>query len=142
MTSGRNTFFKELKDRAQLFLRELEDPRYAEEQTLIDGESGGRIALLIQKDKSGTITDRIFIFSKEFWIGRDPELNDYVLDIPTVALQHCRLCQYAGNFYIEDFATKNGTFLNGRRLPRRKMVPLPDRCVLKLSDQRFMFHAD
>ncbi len=142
MTSGRKSLFREIKERAQIFLRELEDPRYAEEQTLIDGESGGRIALLIQKDEAGAIAERIFIFSKEFWIGRDPELNDYILDIPTIAPQHCRLCQYAGNFYIEDFATKNGTFLNGRRLPRRKMVALPDRCVLKLSDQRFLFHAD
>ncbi|MDO5733991.1 MAG: FHA domain-containing protein [Eubacteriales bacterium] len=135
-------YYKKFHSALRLRLKELEDPRYREANSLIDGEEGGRIALLAKTDQSGYIKARYFVFNKEFWIGRDPELNDLVLSESSICLRHCRLCQYAGNFYIEDFASKNGTYLNGRRLQRRKQILLPDKCLLKFADLNFYFEAD
>jgi len=48
-------------------------------------------------------------------IGRWPK-NDVVLDSREVSRQHAQIRWEAGRYLVEDSGSKNGTFLNGRRL--------------------------
>jgi hypothetical protein len=93
------------------------------------------------KDDSGPQT--YFITQDEITIGRGGE--DHWVDLPLyaneeVSREHLRLKRDAtsGAFAIVD-QSRNGTWLNGRRLPRGVEEPLPERAeigiaeVLKLS---------
>lgn len=71
-------------------------------------------ALLIRKDDSGRI-ERQELGKAATTIGRW-EANDIVLDSREVSRQHAQIRWDAGRYLVEDRGSKNGTFLNGRRL--------------------------
>ena len=48
-------------------------------------------------------------------IGRSKDVGVAVND-PEVSRQHARLSSYDGVVYVEDLRSRNGTFLNGRRV--------------------------
>jgi pSer/pThr/pTyr-binding forkhead associated (FHA) protein len=48
----------------------------------------------------------------EVIIGRSPAC-DYLLDDKTVSARHSRLAYHHGQWWLEDLASTNGTFLNG-----------------------------
>lgn len=54
-------------------------------------------------------------------IGRDPGC-DRVLDLPMISGRHARLSRSNGRILIEDLASSNGTFVNGRRIDRPVVV--------------------
>ena len=44
---------------------------------------------------------------------------DFIVDAPLVSRVHCRLtADKSGQLLLEDLDSTNGTFVNGRRLPR------------------------
>ncbi|MRR10805.1 FHA domain-containing protein, partial [bacterium] len=51
----------------------------------------------------------------ELILGRDPAA-DILIDSPGVSRRHARLYQEAGACWLEDLASRNGTFVNGERL--------------------------
>ena len=60
-------------------------------------------------------------------IGKFSNLSDVVLKDPTVSRIHARVLREDGEMYIQDLNSKNGTFINGKRLlPNEKMVIIPD----------------
>ncbi|MFQ5594771.1 MAG: FHA domain-containing protein [Anaerolineae bacterium] len=72
-------------------------------------------ALLLTELPSGG-SDRWELSKPTTTIGRWPE-NDIVLDSREVSRQHACVRWEAGRYLVEDSGSKNGTFLNGRRLP-------------------------
>ena len=50
-----------------------------------------------------------------FDVGRDPGA-DLVLKDPEVSRRHARFASRNGAVYVEDLASRNGSFLNGRRI--------------------------
>ena len=49
-------------------------------------------------------------------IGRMPD-NEVVLEDPYISRRHCAIVVHAGNgVELHDIASKNGTYINGRRL--------------------------
>ncbi|MDO5737837.1 MAG: FHA domain-containing protein [Eubacteriales bacterium] len=111
-------------------------------QASFDSSGGERFALLARLDQNGDLLERYFIFKREFWIGRDPDLNELVLSSKQLSPRHCRISHYAGNFYIEDFNSENGTYLNGRKLPRHRAIKLPEQARIKLADLNFFFQIE
>jgi hypothetical protein len=71
-------------------------------------------AILILKSDSGE-TQRWTMDQPLATIGRW-EANDIVLDSREVSRQHARIRREAGRYLIEDTGSKNGTYLNSRRI--------------------------
>lgn len=59
-------------------------------------------------------------------VGRD-RFCDIVLRTHTVSRQHTRFVRAPDGYYIEDMASLNGTYLNGRRLEGRTLIKDKDR---------------
>jgi hypothetical protein len=73
-------------------------------------------------------------------IGRSPE-NGLVLDDSTVSTFHARLQPEGGHWFIEDLASRNGTFVNGRRVDGRRRLNAGDEIKLGRRELRFTTEA-
>ena len=73
---------------------------------------------------SGLEVNEIHITSPEFTIGRDPSCQ-YIIDQPFISPRHCMIMLRKNTFFIRDLGAKNGTFVNGERLPKNRDIPVP-----------------
>ena len=55
-------------------------------------------------------------------IGRDGQRSELVVDDPSVSSEHARIRYEGGAFVIHDLASSNGTFVNGRRVDKQRLV--------------------
>lgn len=55
-------------------------------------------------------------------IGRDPAAADIVLDHPAVSRAHAQVRVRAGQIWLRDLGSSNGTFVNGERLGSRRQL--------------------
>jgi hypothetical protein len=90
------------------------EPEAAEEEKLL-----GRLVTI-----SGLDINEIHINTPEFTIGRDPSCQ-YVIDQPFISPRHCMIMLRKNTFFIRDLGAKNGTFVNGERLPKNRDIPVP-----------------
>lgn len=67
----------------------------------------------------------ILINSERFIIGRAENGCDYRIDAPFVSPRHCEFTFRNGNFRLRDMGTKNGTYVNGERVPMERDVAVP-----------------
>jgi DNA-binding winged helix-turn-helix (wHTH) protein len=72
----------------------------------------------------------------EHVVGRDPTL-ELCVDSSSVSRRHARLLIGGGEAMLEDLGSKNGTFVNGKRL--RAAVVLSDRDQLRVGSVRLKF---
>jgi hypothetical protein len=104
-----------------------------------------RMALLAE-GRPGTPEEaeglRAFILVDEFLIGRDTKNIDLCLPDPGIGRQHVRIVRRAGSFFINDLGSRNGTRLDGRRLPKNTETLLPDQCILQFADRSFYFQVE
>jgi len=75
-------------------------------------------------------------------VGRDPE-NDLVISAEfsgweTVSRKHARLYRRGGRWVVEDLASRNGIYVNGRRTGRNL---LRDGWRLGIGGVEFIFHS-
>lgn len=69
-------------------------------------------------------------------VGRDPALNDIVLQDPAVSRQHAKVKLEEGHFVIYDLASENGTFVNGEKVLRQV---LKDKDLLRFGQTEVVF---
>jgi len=76
-------------------------------------------------------------------LGRSPE-NDVVLTEGALSREHALVEQRAGRWFIEDRGSRNGTLVNGERLPFGRSRPLRngDRIVMGTVPFRFEIADD
>lgn len=72
-------------------------------------------------------------------IGRSSDC-DVPLDVAAVSRRHAALLVDAGQYYVEDLGSRNGTILNGRLIDGR--TPVRDGDRIGVCDQEFSFHFD
>jgi signal transduction histidine kinase len=65
---------------------------------------------------SGRTEDLLLVKSK-YLVGRSPN-NDIVLEDSDVSRRHCLLKLHNHDFDVEDLGSRNGTYLNGRRIEK------------------------
>ena len=70
-------------------------------------------------------------------IGRSKRCQVYI-DDPYMSKNHARIFLRDGAFYVEDLESTNGSFLNGRRLPKHA-VRLKDSDKLSFGNISFIF---
>jgi FHA domain-containing protein len=91
-----------------------------------------------ETDEEKTLFGRLFVIEgleipeiavdqEEFIIGRRAESGcHFVIDQPFISPRHCAIISHAeGGYSIRDLNTKNGTFVNGERIPRDREVVVP-----------------
>ena len=84
---------------------------------------------------------RIPISKKDFVIGKEKDKVDYCISgEPTVSRVHALIRNIGGKYYIEDQASTNYTYYEGKQIPEYKAVYLEDGRRFKLSDVEFEFH--
>jgi len=71
-------------------------------------------------------------------VGRHPEC-DVVLDVGAASRQHAQVLRIAGEFFLEDLRSRNGTYLNGEKLQRRARLSEGD--SIGICDIVFVFHS-
>jgi adenylate cyclase len=77
-------------------------------------------------------------FSGSFSIGRSPD-NMLVLTSEGVSRSHALIhCREAGNYFLVDLGSRNGTWLNDRRI--LEPVLLRDQDQIAIGSHRFVFH--
>lgn len=144
------------KDRSTRIPRDMggEDLEYADEDDLEedratdleeDGEDGSsdttvltRKAYLIRIDNGRKIP----ISKKDFAIGKEKSKVDYCISgDTTVSRVHALIRNIGGKYYIEDQASTNYTYYEGKQIPEYKPVCLKDGSRFKLSEVEFEFHS-
>lgn len=78
---------------------------------------------------SGPERGAIFYLDASKTIGRDAEC-EIVARHQSVSRQHARLHFEGGRFFVEDLGSRNGTFVNGKRVERRLEIFFGDRVQL------------
>ena len=71
-------------------------------------------------------------------LGRHPELVDEIIQDQNVSRRHARIVVQAGQFYIEDLNSRNGTFLDHRKLSPFKPTLLDYGALVRLGSLEFM----
>lgn len=75
---------------------------------------------------AGMETQEILLNREEFLIGRSAaEGAHFIIPEPYISPRHCMFSFKNGQITIRDLGSKNGTFVNGERLPRDRDVIVP-----------------
>lgn len=77
----------------------------------------------------------------ELRIGRNPEFVDYVIDNPTVGRVHITMIHDKDGYFVIDVNSKNGTFIDRRRIQSNVEEPLKDGCQLRLGTEEYFFYT-
>ena len=75
------------------------------------------------------------------YIGRNPK-TAISLDHPTVSWNHARVIEGDGERYaIQDLSSNNGTFINGKQLPQRRMQALSRGDVIQIGPFNLVYQG-
>jgi serine phosphatase RsbU (regulator of sigma subunit) len=70
----------------------------------------------------GSVEQRCQMTASPFTIGRLPD-RDMVLTHPYVSREHAQLVHEADGFFVVDCGSRHGTFVNGQRVTRSRIMP-------------------
>ncbi|MHB1484641.1 MAG: FHA domain-containing protein [Saccharofermentanales bacterium] len=118
-----------------------------EEKTVLLGKvnEASRIAMLcsgIPGTPEESMGLKAYILVEDFLIGRDSAKVDFKINSLSVGRVHARISRKENSFFIEDLGSKNGTFLDQRRLKKNDEYNLPDKCKIRFAEQEFYFVAN
>jgi len=78
---------------------------------------------------------RPMIRNKVWNVGGAPD-NDIVQDYPMVSGHHCRIFSEGNKLTIQDLDSKNGTYINGKRIPPFQNIPFSSDDEICLGSRR------
>lgn len=99
-----------------------------------------KVAYLLSK-KSGTV-ERIYINKEVFKIGRLPGEVDYLTDNKAIGKIHLELRTSSSKYYVFDLNSKNGTFINSKKLEPNKEYEIKNKDILMLANSEFTFQIE
>ncbi len=99
-----------------------------------------RLIQLLDDDAPGESLERQYAVRSAAWIGRDPNCLVHT-DDEFASARHAQVIWRAEDqaWWIEDNASRNGTFVNGQRVMRSQ---LKDGDVIRVGRARFKFEPD
>ena len=89
-------------------------------------------------DRDTGAVERVAIGKPSFVIGKLGS-NDLCLDKQNISRAHCQIVSINGNYIIRDLGSRNGTYVEGRRIASE--VPLQDGARIDLGAVHIIFHA-
>lgn len=85
--------------------------------------------------------EKAVIKKNEFFIGRSHQRADFIIsDNPRIGNAHAVILKENGRYYLKDNQSKNGTYVDGRRLLLNDRVELYDGQTFQLYDEEFIFN--
>lgn len=85
--------------------------------------------------REGTVLQKFKINGVRMVIGRDAD-NDIPVASEYISRHHARISFYRDSYWINDLKSTNGTFVNGKRVQRRR---LSNKDVISLGHHRLIF---
>lgn len=86
-----------------------------------------------------TTNEKINISKNTFVIGRDPNQTDYTLHSNVIGRVHAKILSADGKYYIKDYHSRNGTYVNGVKLQPMERVKIKHEDKIKLANIEFEF---
>ena len=102
------------------------------------GPSGGDGQRLETRHRLMLKSREVPLLEGENIIGRDPDAALWI-DHPSVSRRHARVVVSNGKIRLEDLGSKNGTFLNGKRIVRPR--PLSDADEIEIGPLTMVFRV-
>jgi hypothetical protein len=98
------------------------------EAVVFDADEGITMRLVVREgaDEIPNLKTRLIVVEQdEYTVGRSPD-NDWQIDLPIISPNHCRLTvDDGGRVLVRDLDSKNGTYLNGERVPAQIDTHVP-----------------
>jgi len=114
--------------------RQIVDPRAA---PYLDNARKMSVARLVMKNAQGT--DRSFPLTRDSsTLGRHRN-NDIVITDPKVSSFHCRIDRTPEGHLLVDLGSRNGSFVNGKRVPRHTLATGDE---LRVGTARLLYQVD
>ncbi|MGL5649511.1 MAG: DUF6382 domain-containing protein [Clostridium sp.] len=92
---------------------------------------------LIKKDDK--FAEKIKITNNDFIIGRLKDEVDFCIPIKTVGKTHAKIVKEKNENYLIDINSKNGTYLNGKRLDANKAYQLTDNDEIIFVNNKYIY---
>jgi len=100
----------------------------------VEQQMASRPRLILKQESSGESIEKV-INKGLFTLGRDLS-SDWAIKDPMVSREHALIKEDRDGFYIEDRASRNGTFVNNEKITRKK---LSDRDEIRIGSASFIF---
>jgi ABC-type multidrug transport system ATPase subunit/predicted acylesterase/phospholipase RssA/pSer/pThr/pTyr-binding forkhead associated (FHA) protein len=94
-------------------------------------------AVSLTVHKSGQPDTTVPLSGDDFLVGRSPDADLALPDLPYVSGQHFAIRQTAQGFVVVDLASSNGTRLNNRGLSANVPAPLHNGDILRIGEERY-----
>ena len=85
---------------------------------------------------------KAYILVDDFVIGRDGMKVDFKINCLSIGRIHARITRRENSFFVEDLDSRNGTFVNQKKLKKNEEYPLPENCKVRFADKEFNFVAN
>jgi len=89
-------------------------------------------------DRDTNTERRVAIDKPSFVVGK-LVTNDLYLDKTNISRAHCQIVDLKGNFIVRDLGSRNGTYVEGKRITSE--VPLAEGSRIDLGSIQIVFHA-
>lgn len=105
-------------------------------QQVQNNNMGGGMAYLQYRGQNIPINDSEFVIGKA---NNQYKVNFVINDNPHVSRKHATILMQGSNYYIRDEGSTNGTYVNGRSLPKMVPQPLQNGDEISIYDEVFRF---
>lgn len=83
--------------------------------------------------------EKIVVDKPSFLIGRMKQQADYVARSSTIGKLHAEILSENGSFYIKDLNSRNGTFLNGKKLTSNTAYVIENNDIIAFANSEYKF---
>ena len=91
------------------------------------------------KSVKNGVSEQISINKSPFAIGRIPNQCDYICNNSTVGKIHAEILSKEGLYYLKDINSRNGTFINGKRIASNEYVQIKSNDTISFSSSSYLF---
>ncbi len=84
--------------------------------------------------------EKIILNREKTVLGRDNTLCDVAITgFDGVSRQHCAIHNYNEKYFLVDMGSRNGTFVDGRKLSRQEQLLLQDKQTIRFGNATYIF---
>lgn len=134
---------EELYRKLQEEMYQKEDSRQESEESdeetryLVPKMEKQGIRLICMQEDTEKRQPNIYVEQEVVYVGKQRDENDVVLNVPTVSRMHAWIGMQDECYCIKDLNSKNGTFLNGRRLKPQEQCEIHTGDIIRFAEVEY-----